>query len=82
MRFLEDLRSEMTDEEGNPLSKYALARMLGMSPQAYHALTAKEDRDRIRIRDLLAVRNVLSLSDSELLDSIQEEFEEYAEIFS
>ena len=79
MRFVERIRLKKNRSRKNTLSKYAWAKKLGMSPQAYHVLVTTKRRDRMRIHDLLAMRRELGLSDKQLLDYIEKEYEQYAE---
>ena len=64
MEFIEQIRKRLGIK-----SKYAMSRLLNTSPQAYETLIRADDR--IRLRDLIALRRVSGLSDRQLLDLIE-----------
>ena len=64
MEFVEVIRKRLGIK-----SKYAMSRLLNTSPQAYETLL--KANDRIRLRDLIALRRVSGLSDRQLLDLIE-----------
>lgn len=69
MEFIERIRKQLGVQ-----SKYAMAKLLGTTPQAYESLI--QANDRIRLRDLIALRRVSGLSDKALLDEIEKKVQE------
>lgn len=68
MEFVEKIRKKLGLD-----TRYKFAKKLKKSPQSYDTLIGAEDR--IKYRDLIALRRVSELSDSELLDLIEDEIE-------
>jgi len=66
MKFVEDLRIR------SKKSKTDMGKMLGRSPQAYRTLAAA--REQLTTRDITMLRKHFGLSDTQLLDLIEEEF--------
>ena len=64
MDFIEGIRKRLGVK-----SKYAMAKLLNTTPQAYETLL--KANDRIRLRDLIALRRVSGLTDRALLDLIE-----------
>lgn len=75
MEFVEKIRNKL--KLG---TRYKFAKRLKKSPQSYDTLV--EAGDRIKYRDLIALRRVSELSDSELLDLIEDEIKsKFPEIY-
>ncbi len=55
-------------------TKYKMAMALGTTPQQYDSLL--KANDRIRLRDLVALRHISGLTDTELLDMIEKKVKE------
>lgn len=68
MEYIEKIRNKLKLD-----TKYKFAKKLRKSPQAYDTLIGAEDR--IKYRDLIALRRVSRLSDTELLNLIEDEIE-------
>lgn len=66
MDFIEDIRKKLGIE-----TKYKFSKLLRKSPQAYETLILA--KDRIQFRDLIALRRVCRLTDTELLDLVEKE---------
>lgn len=66
MEFVEKIRRKLKIK-----SRYKFAQILRKSTQAYDTLVRAQDR--ITFRDLIALRRVSGLSDTELLDAIEKE---------
>ena len=66
MDFVEKIRKKLKIE-----TRYKFAQLLRKSPQAYDSLMNAQDR--ITLRDLVALRRVSKLSDTALLDEIEDE---------
>jgi len=68
MKFIDELRIRAKK------SKSEMGRILGRSPQAYRTLM--QAREQLTIKDISKLRRHFDLSDTELLDLIEAEFEE------
>jgi len=66
MDFIEEIRKNL-----KIATRYKFAKILGKSPQAYETLVGA--KDRIQFRDLIALRRVSGLTDTQLLDHIETE---------
>ncbi len=71
MEFVEKIRKLLRVE-----TRYKFAKLLRKSNQSYETLVAAQDR--ITFRDLIALRRVSPLTDSQLLDLIEKELKEIA----
>jgi hypothetical protein len=69
MDFVEQIRNLLGIE-----SRYKFSKILRKSTQSYDTLVAA--KDRITFRDLIALRRVSPISDTELLELIEEELKE------
>ena len=66
MEFVEKIRRKMKIK-----TRYKFAQILRKSTQAYETLVKAQDR--ITFRDLIALRRVSGLTDTELLNAIEKE---------
>jgi transcriptional regulator with XRE-family HTH domain len=66
MEFLDKIQKKL-----NLSTKKEMAQLLEITPQSYYSL--ERAADRITIRDLIRLRKRTGLSDTELLDLIEEE---------
>jgi|LakMenEpi03Aug12_release.lakeMendotaPanAssembly.Ray.scaffolds.fasta_scaffold3121021_1 hypothetical protein len=71
MDFVEEIRNLLKVE-----SRYKFSKILRKSTQSYDTLVAA--KDRITFRDLIAIRRVSPLTDTQLLDLIEEELKSSA----
>lgn len=69
MKFVEDLRIKVN------ISKTKMGEKLGRSPQAYKSLLIA--KEQLTTEDITMLRRHFGLSDTELLDLIEAEFEAY-----
>jgi hypothetical protein len=69
MKFVEDLRIKVN------ISKTKMGEKLGRSPQAYKSLLIA--KEQLTTEDITMLRRHFNLSDTELLDLIEAEFEAY-----
>lgn len=69
MDFVEEIRNLLKVE-----SRYKFSKILRKSTQSYDTLV--DATDRITFRDLIALRRVSPISDTELLDLIENELKE------
>jgi len=64
MEFIEKIRKRIGFK-----SRYKMAQAMGTSAQQYDSLINADDR--IRLRDLIALRQICGLTDTQLLDEIE-----------
>ena len=66
MKFVEKIRAKLD------ISKYEMAKRMGITPQAYHSLT--KSSENISLKALVGLRSAAKISDRALLDAIEGEW--------